>query len=90
VAFTTEFETVPSSRRAPIRSGDCGGAVAEGEACRPGGGHQPTLGQVAGLLLAGEPQEWALRKGAILWLVRRTRGHGSEVVLRAALSPELV
>ncbi len=31
-------------------------------------GHQPTLGQVASLLLDGEPLDRALRTGEVLWL----------------------
>jgi len=91
VAFTTAFETVPSI--APGAEPQAVIAAAQWPKAKHAVlvvGHQPTLGQVAGVLLAGEPQEWALRKGAILWLVHRTRGHGSEVVLHAALSPELV
>lgn len=91
VALTTAFETVPAiapgaDARAVIAAAGWPGA---------GGtvlvvGHQPTLGQVAGLLLPGTAQEWALKKGGILWLVHRTRAHAAEVVLRAALPPELV
>jgi phosphohistidine phosphatase len=53
-------------------------------------GHQPTLGHVAALLLSGTPAEWAVKKGAIFWLTHRLRGEQSQVVLRAALSPELL
>lgn len=52
-------------------------------------GHQPTLGHVAALLLSGTPAEWAIKKGAMFWLTHRLRGEQSQVVLRAALSPEL-
>lgn len=31
-------------------------------------GHQPTLGQLAALLLCGQPQPWSVKKGAIWWL----------------------
>ncbi|MBU3694451.1 MAG: histidine phosphatase family protein [Rhodocyclaceae bacterium] len=51
-------------------------------------GHQPTLGEVAGLLLGmrgGVP----VRKGAIWWLTGRAR-EGSPVVLTACLSPALL
>ena len=53
-------------------------------------GHQPTLGQVAAVLLAGEPEPWNLKKGAIWWLSHRLREGRSQVVLRAALSPDLL
>jgi phosphohistidine phosphatase len=53
-------------------------------------GHQPTLGEVAALLISGEPVEWSLKKGAIAWLSGRHRDHSWDVVLRAALSPDLL
>ena len=56
-------------------------------------GHQPTLGQVAARLLAGTgpggaERDWALRKGALVWLRSREREDGPRVVLHAAQSPE--
>jgi phosphohistidine phosphatase len=53
-------------------------------------GHQPTLGRVVGQLLVGEPRDWSLRKGAIVWLRSREREGDPQVVLRAALTPELL
>jgi phosphohistidine phosphatase len=53
-------------------------------------GHQPTLGQVAGMLLADAPAELSIRKGAVWWLKRRTRGSDAEVVLRAVIGPDLL
>jgi phosphohistidine phosphatase len=53
-------------------------------------GHQPTLGEVAARLLAGQAAPWSLRKGALWWLTRRVRAGHPETVLRAALSPELL
>lgn len=49
-------------------------------------GHQPTLGQVAALLLSGERADWSIPKGAVWWLRRRD----GETVLRAALPPEFL
>jgi phosphohistidine phosphatase len=49
-------------------------------------GHQPTLGMTAARLLAGSDATWSLRKGALVWVSRK----GSQNVLRAALSPDLV
>lgn len=49
-------------------------------------GHQPTLGMTAARLLAGRELEWSVKKGAIVWIVRK----GGHNVLRAALSPELI
>jgi len=53
-------------------------------------GHQPSLGQVAALLLAGEDAEWSIKKGGIFWLSHRGAGSEPEVALRAVLSPDLV
>lgn len=53
-------------------------------------GHQPTLGQVASLLLAGEAMDWSVRKGAVWWLSRRQRGGSGETVLRAVMAPDLL
>jgi phosphohistidine phosphatase len=53
-------------------------------------GHQPTLGRVAALLLAGEEAEWSIKKAAVWWLSTRHREGGQQVVLRAAVSPELL
>ena len=36
-------------------------------------GHQPTLGRVAALLMAGEDSEWSMPKAAIWWLSNRER-----------------
>lgn len=53
-------------------------------------GHQPTLGEVAALLLGGGAGEVSVRKGAILWFATRGRGGQSETVLRAVLDPEML
>lgn len=49
-------------------------------------GHQPTLGQVAASLLAGEPAGWTIKKGALWWFSSRA----GEVILRAVVSPDLL
>jgi len=55
-------------------------------------GHQPTLGQVASLLLFGEEQNLTMRKGAAWWLTNRSREDSeskhSRLMLRAAVCPE--
>lgn len=53
-------------------------------------GHQPTLGMAAGYLLTGQPQGWSLRKGALIWLRAREREGETQVVLHAAMAPDLV
>ena len=53
-------------------------------------GHQPTLGKVASLLLAGADTEWSIPKGAIWWLSNRERSRGPAVVLRVAIGPDFI
>jgi phosphohistidine phosphatase len=53
-------------------------------------GHQPTLGEAAALLLAGETREFSVKKGGVWWLSRRVRGELGQVVLRAVVNPDLV
>jgi len=52
-------------------------------------GHQPELGQVASFLLAGESQEWSIKKGGLWWISSRERDGSDQVVLRAVISPDL-
>lgn len=90
-ALTAAYETVPAIApgAAPIALLEATGwPEASGSVLIVG--HQPALGQVAGLLLAGEAREWALKKGGVLWLTRRMRGGTAQVVLKAAISPELL
>ena len=49
-------------------------------------GHQPTLGQLAAKLLAGEQADWAIKKGALWWFSDRA----GDIFLRAVISPELL
>ena len=53
-------------------------------------GHQPTLGEVAALLLTGMRQSWSVKKGAIVWLAHRAREPHARAQLRAAISPDLL
>lgn len=53
-------------------------------------GHQPTLGQVASLLIAGEPQDWTIRKGSICWIAQKTNGEVQANYVRVVLGPDLV
>lgn len=53
-------------------------------------GHQPTLGELAALLLTGSEAEWTIKKGAVWWFSRRGRGDEGETVLRAVIGPELL
>jgi phosphohistidine phosphatase len=51
-------------------------------------GHQPTLGQVAMQLLAGQPGDLTLKKGGIWWFQGRERAGQLQVVLRAVAAPD--
>lgn len=53
-------------------------------------GHQPTLGHVAAQLLANSDSSWPLKKAGLLWLANREREGDEQVVLRAAISPDLL
>ena len=52
-------------------------------------GHQPTLGQLAAGLLAGQALEWSIKKGALWWLRQRQRPEEpARWTLRLVLSAE--
>lgn len=53
-------------------------------------GHQPTLGQVAALLLGGDEAAWSIKKGAVWWFSSRVRQDETQVVLRAVMAPDLI
>ncbi|MDY7548119.1 histidine phosphatase family protein [Glaciimonas sp. Gout2] len=53
-------------------------------------GHQPTLGQVAAILIAGEKKEWSIRKGSAWWIAQRQRGDTTTTYLKAVMSAELI
>lgn len=53
-------------------------------------GHQPTLGEAAGLLLAGEPIPLKVRKGALWWFRAKRRGALWETTLLAVVDPGLL
>ena len=53
-------------------------------------GHQPTLGEVAALLLTGRPEPWSLKKGALVWLTHHSRHPDARAALYAALAPDLL
>ena len=53
-------------------------------------GHQPTLGRLASLLLAGIEQDWSVKKGGVWWFQRRLRNERPQVVLRAMVTAEMV
>ena len=51
-------------------------------------GHQPTLGQVAALLLSGTHEPLTIKKGAVWWLRQREREGVSQVILQAVQAPD--
>lgn len=53
-------------------------------------GHQPTLGRMAALLLAGHEADWTIKKGALWWLTNRVRRGETQTVLRAVIPSELL
>ena len=53
-------------------------------------GHQPSLGRMASLLLAGNESEWSIKKGALWWLSNRVRRGETQTVLRAVIPAELL
>jgi len=53
-------------------------------------GHQPTLGRLASLLLAGQESEWAIKKGALWWFSSRVRLYEPQTVLRTVITPDLL
>ena len=53
-------------------------------------GHQPALGRMASLLLAGSESEWTIKKGALWWLSNRVRQGETQTVLRAVIPAEFL
>jgi len=53
-------------------------------------GHQPGLGQLASLLLAGQESPWTIKKGALWWLSRRIRSGETQTVLRTVVAPDFL
>lgn len=53
-------------------------------------GHQPSLGRMASLLLAGHESDMTIKKGALWWLTNRTRRGEAQTVLRAVIPAEFI
>ncbi len=51
-------------------------------------GHQPTLGQVAALLMSGQPQDWEMKKANAWWLVQRDPQDPYSLYLKAVMGPD--
>lgn len=53
-------------------------------------GHQPALGGLASLLLAGQESAWTVKKGGLWWFTNRVRAGETQTVLRTVIAPDLV
>ncbi len=53
-------------------------------------GHQPDLGRVAAVLLAGAESDWPVKKGGLWWISDRERDGRHQLVLRAVMAPDLL
>ncbi|MBI5109282.1 MAG: histidine phosphatase family protein [Rhodocyclales bacterium] len=49
--------------------------------------HQPVLGRLASLLLAGSEADWTIKKGGVWWFTNRVRQDETQTVLRAVHCP---
>jgi phosphohistidine phosphatase len=49
--------------------------------------HQPALGRLASLLLAGTEADWTIKKAGIWWFTNRVRHDETQTVLRAVCNP---
>lgn len=56
-------------------------------------GHQPWIGRVASLLLAGQEQDWSVKKSSLWWLTHRIRlqrdQEKAQTILRLVLPSDL-
>ena len=91
-ALTDDFKTVPELGLAASAEGVLRAAGWPGrEGCVVVVvGHQPTLGETAALALTGKKEPWNVKKGAVLWFVRRDDEEPAPTQLRAAISPDLL
>lgn len=53
-------------------------------------GHQPTLGQVAALLMTGDDLDWDIRKAGAWWFAQREPGDPNSLYLKAVMAWDLV
>jgi phosphohistidine phosphatase len=49
--------------------------------------HQPALGRLAALLLAGSESDWTIKKAGVWWFSNRVRHDETQTVLRAVCNP---
>ena len=53
-------------------------------------GHQPTLGQVAALLMSGQAHDWEMKKASAWWFVQREPNDPGSLYLKAVMAPDLI
>lgn len=53
-------------------------------------GHQPSLGNLASLLMSGHEAPCTIKKGALWWFTNRVRAGENQVVLRTVITPEFL
>jgi len=90
-ALTVEFETAPAlavGTTVEALLGAVGWPDAQGTVVVVG--HQPTLGEVAALVLGGRQDDWNIKKGAVWWFSNRNRHGDNSNVLKLAISPDLL
>jgi len=90
-ALNRNMETIPSlapgaGLQAILKSAGWPGADDEWVVIA---GHQPDLGAVAAHLLGADGSR-SVKKAAVWWFSSRARALGNEVVLRAAMTPDLL
>ena len=53
-------------------------------------GHQPTLGQVAALLVGAIDADWEIKKANAWWIVQREPQDDDSIYLKAVMAPDLI
>lgn len=89
-AFTDDFEIVPAlgpDQSVADHLAACGWPDSKGACLLVG--HQPTLGRLAALLLAGQEADWTVKKGALWWFSNRVRDGETQTVLRTVVPADL-
>jgi phosphohistidine phosphatase len=51
-------------------------------------GHQPWMGELASLLVTGQPRAFSVRKAQVWWLTWRSRGGDTHWTIRAVIDPD--
>jgi phosphohistidine phosphatase len=53
-------------------------------------GHQPTLGEVAALLISDNPGGLSVKKGAVWWFSCKKTQSAKKIALRTVISPDML